>query len=67
MSQKVIISKSKREYRWQFSSRIITPRAHQDSALLTALTNIIAHNSKENNKQEFKWQPNYRHDNRNTF
>ena len=41
--------------------------APQDSALLRALTNIIAHNTKANNKQEFDWQPNYGHDNRITF
>jgi hypothetical protein len=42
-------------------------RTHQDSALLAALNNIIAHNSKDNTKQEFDWQPSYGHDNRNTF
>jgi hypothetical protein len=42
-------------------------RTHQDSALLAALNNIIAHNSKDNTKQDFDWQPSYGHDNRNTF
>jgi hypothetical protein len=43
------------------------PPTHQDSAILTALTNIIASYSKETTKQEFNWQPNYGPDNQATF
>jgi hypothetical protein len=43
------------------------PFTHQDSAILTALTNIITSNSKETTKQEFNWQPNHGPDNRATF